>query len=106
DAGMPAATTVGHVHLQVSDLAPAERFYAETLGFEVMVRRYPGALFLSAGGYHHHLGLNTWSSLGGPPRDQAARGLRDLEIALPDAAARERVAARLTAAGHAVEPGE
>ncbi len=60
----PAGTTMGHVHLQVSDLPGAERFYNGVLGFDVVVRGYPGALFVSAGGYHHHLGLNTWHSRG------------------------------------------
>jgi catechol 2,3-dioxygenase len=106
DAGMPSATSVGHVHLQVSDLDAAERFYVGALGFEVTASRYPGALFVAAGGYHHHLGLNTWSSLGGPPRDPAARGLRDFTVALPDADALAQAAARVAAAGYAVgEPG-
>ena len=66
DAGMPAGTTLGHVHLQVSDLTAAEGFWADALGFDVMVRGYPGALFVSAGGYHHHVGLNTWAGAGAP----------------------------------------
>ena len=82
-------TTLGHVHLQVSDLAAAEAFYAGALGFDVMVRGYPGALFVAAGGYHHHLGLNTWASAGGPPADPAARGLRDFAVRLSGAAERE-----------------
>jgi catechol 2,3-dioxygenase len=103
DAGMASGTTLGHVHLQVADLGPAERFYAETLGFEVMVRRYPGALFVAAGGYHHHVGLNTWSSLGGPPADPHARGLAFVTLALPDAEALAAVLARVRAAGGPVE---
>ena len=70
--GMPGGTTMGHVHLQVADIPAAERFYNRALGLDVMVRSYPGALFLSAGGYHHHLGLNTWQSEGAPA---AAGGL-------------------------------
>ena len=54
--GMPGGTTMGHVHLQVADIPAAERFYNRALGLDVMVRSYPGALFLAAGGYHHHLG--------------------------------------------------
>jgi catechol 2,3-dioxygenase len=104
DAGMAPDTTMGHVHLQVADLAVAEAFYADALGFEVMVRSYPGALFVAAGGYHHHLGLNTWASADGPPRDPAARGLRDVAIALPNTAERDAAAARLAAAGHAARP--
>jgi catechol 2,3-dioxygenase len=99
---MPAGTTLGHVHLQVADLAAAEAFYAGALGFDVTVRSYPGALFVAAGGYHHHLGLNTWASAGGPPADPAARGLRDFAIRLPDAAERDAAAARIADAGYAV----
>jgi catechol 2,3-dioxygenase len=98
----PAAapgTRIGHVHLQVSNLADAERFYADVLGFEVTVRGYPGALFVSAGGYHHHLGLNTWNSLGSPPPASGAIGLQSFEIVLPSADELERVLARARAAG-------
>jgi catechol 2,3-dioxygenase len=102
DVGMPPGTTLGHVHLQVSDLGAAEAFYADALGFDVMVRGYPGALFVAAGGYHHHVGLNTWASAGGPPRDPSTRGLRDVAIVLPDATERDAAAARLADAGHAV----
>ena len=102
DAGMPPGTTLGHVHLQVADLAAAEAFYAGALGFDVMVRSYPGALFVAAGGYHHHLGLNTWASAGGPPADPAARGLRDFAIRVPAAAELDAAAARVADAGWAV----
>ncbi|HEU4702471.1 MAG TPA: VOC family protein [Conexibacter sp.] len=100
DAGMPAGTTLGHVHLQVSDLAAAEAFYADAVGFDVTVRSHPGALFVAAGGYHHHLGLNTWSSAGGPPADPAARGLRDFAIHFGDAGERDRATNRLAEAGY------
>jgi len=96
---MPAGTRIGHVHLNVGDLSAAESFYAGTLGFDVTVRGYPGALFVSAGGYHHHLGLNTWSGEGAPPAPPGTRGLRQFEIELPssdDLAAEE---ARLREAG-------
>ncbi len=63
-AGAPPGTTIGHVHLQVADIPDAEAFYHKVLGFDVTARGYPGALFVSAGGYHHHLGLNTWHSAG------------------------------------------
>lgn len=95
----PADTRMGHVHLQVSDLDEAERFYSGVLGFEVSVRGYPGALFVSAGGYHHHLGLNTWHSAGSPPAAPGAIGLRSFEIVLPSPAELERVLARVRAAG-------
>ncbi|MEJ7717739.1 MAG: VOC family protein [Thermoleophilaceae bacterium] len=64
---------MGHVHLSVADLAETESFYADVLGFDVTVRSYPGALFLSAGGYHHHVGANTWTSAGVPRRAGALR---------------------------------
>jgi len=100
----PAGTKVGHVHLQVSDLRDAEDFYSGVLGFEVMVRGYPGALFVSAGGYHHHLGLNTWHSLGADPPRPGSIGLRDYEIALPDDQALDRVLGRVAAAGIPTDP--
>jgi len=91
DAGEAIApgTRIGHVHLNVADLSAAERFYVGTLGFEVTVRGYPQALFVSAGGYHHHIGLNTWAGEGAPPPPRGARGLRWFEIALPDERALE-----------------
>jgi catechol 2,3-dioxygenase len=102
DAGAPAGTRIGHVHLQVSDLAPVERFYKQLLGFEVTVRSYPGALFMAAGGYHHHVGANTWQSAGGPPADPAARGLRCFTIVVPGGE-HARVAQRAADAGFEVE---
>jgi len=104
DGGMPPGTRVGHVHLQVADLAAAERFYAGVLGFEVTVRGYPGALFVSAGGYHHHIGLNTWAGEGAPPPPPGARGLRSFEVALPGAGELDRVAGRTQAAGLDARP--
>lgn len=95
----PPGTSVGHVHLQVSDLAAAERFYGDVLGFDVTVRGYPGALFFSAGGYHHHVGVNTWSTAGGPPPPPGARGLSRFEIVLPGLAELDREAERLETAG-------
>ena len=79
----PDGTRMGHVHLNVADLRPTEDFYAGTLGFEVTVRGYPGALFVSAGGYHHHIGLNTWAGEGSPPPPEGSRGLRWYEIRVP-----------------------
>ena len=95
---IPSATKIGHVHLQVSDLAEAEAFYNGVLGFDVVVRGYPGALFVSAGGYHHHIGLNTWHSAGGAPAPDGSVGLRSFEIDLPDEGALEAVLARIDAA--------
>jgi catechol 2,3-dioxygenase len=81
--GMPAGTRIGHVHLNVGDLTAAEAFYSGALGFDVTVRGYPGAIFVSAGGYHHHLGLNTWAGEGAPAAPEGSRGLRQFEISLP-----------------------
>jgi catechol 2,3-dioxygenase len=96
---MPAGTRIGHVHLQVSALGPAECFYAGALELDVTVRSYPGALFLSAGGYHHHVGLNTWRSEGAPPPPEGALGVEYYELALPTEAERDRLAGRLEAEG-------
>ena len=74
--GMPAGTVLGHVHLQVADLGPAERFWVDALGLDVTVRGYPGALFASAGGYHHHVGLNTWAGVGRTPTARRRAGAR------------------------------
>ena len=98
----PGGTRMGHVHLQVSDLRDTEAFYAGVLGFDVVVRGYPGALFVSAGGYHHHLGLNTWNSAGSGPPPSGAVGLRSYDVVLPDATARDAVLDRVRGAGIAV----
>jgi catechol 2,3-dioxygenase len=93
--GMSAGTTMGHVHLQVADIPAAEDFYNGALGLDVMVRSYPGALFLSAGGYHHHLGVNTWQSQGAPPPPEGALGLDRYELVLPSEASVDEAAAAL-----------
>ncbi len=98
DDGIGSGTRIGHVHLRVADIAAAEAFYAGVLGFDVTVRGYSGALFVSAGGYHHHIGLNTWHSRGGSPPPASSRGLERYEIVLPDAASLAAVTARLAAA--------
>jgi catechol 2,3-dioxygenase len=97
--GMPADTRIGHVHLQVADLAAAEAFYHGLLGFDVTVRSYPGALFVSAGGYHHHIGLNTWAGEGAPPPEPGSLGMRWFEVVLPSADELEQIAKRVDAAG-------
>jgi len=101
----PAGTRIGHVHLQVSDVAAAEGFYHGVLGFDVTVRGYPGALFVSAGGYHHHLGLNTWHSAGASPAAAGSVGLRSFTIELPDAQGLDAVVARIESAGVPYERG-
>jgi catechol 2,3-dioxygenase len=103
---MPRGTRIGHVHLQVADLADAEAFYGGLLGFEVTVRGYPGALFLSAGGYHHHIGLNTWAGEGAPAPAPGSRGLRWFEVVLPGPEEPAGVAERLESAGVGVERRE
>lgn len=82
--GVHPNADIGHVHLHVSDLTKAEAFYCGVLGFDVTQRSYPGALFVSAGGYHHHLGLNIWAGKGAPPPPPEAVGLRAFSIAIPD----------------------
>jgi catechol 2,3-dioxygenase len=98
-ARMPDETRIGHVHLNVAELPAAEAFYGDGLGLEVTVRGYPGALFMSAGGYHHHVGLNTWSGEGAPPPPPGARGLAWIELVVPSTGELERVEHRLREAG-------
>ena len=99
-AGMPGGTRIGHVHLQVADIPGAEAFYVDAVGFEPVVRAYSGALFVSAGGYHHHLGLNTWAGKGAPAPPEGARGLRSFSVVLPDGEALAAAEVSLAAAGH------
>jgi catechol 2,3-dioxygenase len=100
--GMPAGAAMGHMHLHVADIDSASRFYHGALGFDRTVWSYPGALFLSAGGYHHHLGLNTWAGAhAASPLENEAQ-LLSWRIVLPAAADVRAAAARLSDAGHAV----
>jgi catechol 2,3-dioxygenase len=103
DAPLPVETRMGHVHLHVRDVQEAVDFYHGLVGFDVMgmAERW-GAAFVSAGGYHHHLGLNTWAGQGAPPHPADAAGLRHYTIELPDEPSLAEVAARLTAAGVAL----
>jgi catechol 2,3-dioxygenase len=96
--GVHPNTDIGHVHLHVSDLQKAEAFYCGVLGFDVTQRSYPGALFISAGGYHHHLGLNIWAGKGAPPPPPEAVGLHAFSITIPDAAMLEVLKTRLQSA--------
>ena len=98
------ATRIGHVHLKVSDLERAIGFYSGVLGFEVM-QYYSGgrAAFLSAGGYHHHIGLNTWDSLGGTPPPPGHTGLFHTAFLYPDRAALGDALRRVIAAGIEIE---
>lgn len=97
-AGMPRGTTIGHVHLHVGSLAQAEAFYHRALGLEKTVWRYPGALFLAAGGYHHHLGTNVWSH-GPAARDDEAR-LLEWTLVVPQAGDVVAAAGSLRQAGY------
>ncbi|MDQ4065523.1 MAG: VOC family protein, partial [Actinomycetota bacterium] len=87
DYTIDPGTVIGHVHLKVSDLERAETWYRETLGFEVQTRYGSQASFLSAGGYHHHVGLNTWQSRRGSPPPPSATGLFHFAILYPSRAA-------------------
>ena len=100
--GMPNGTSIGHVHLHVGDLEKAAAFYHEALGFDKVVWSYPGALFLSAGGYHHHLGTNTWAAGAQPATDEDAR-LVEWELVMPDAASVSAAGASVEASGGSVE---
>ena len=102
-SGMPAGTVVGHVHLYVGSLSEAEAFYHAGLGFDKTVWNYPGALFFSAGGYHHHLGTNTWAA-GAPPATSNDARLLEWELVLPAAADVEAAARQAGAAGYTITP--
>jgi catechol 2,3-dioxygenase len=96
-------TRIGHVHLKVSDLERAIAFYRDVLGFELMQRYGSGGAFLSAGGYHHHIGLNTWESAGGQPPPTGSTGLFHLAILYPTRAALADALRRLQHAGIPLE---
>ncbi len=96
-------TDIGHVHLKVADLDRALAFYRDTLGFEVTQRIGKDAVFLSAGGYHHHIGLNTWQSTAGSPPPLGTTGLYHLAIRYPDRASLADAYQRLIRAGIPLE---
>src|SRR2546429_321829 len=97
-------TGIGHVHLTVSDLDRALAFYRDVLGFDVTSRYGRDAVFLSAGGYHHHIGLNTWAGGGGPPPPPGPTGLYHLPTLYPEPPPLPRCRGESTAAGN--QPGE
>ena len=101
-SGMPAGTVIGHVHLYVGDLDQAAAFYHDGLGLDKIVWSYPGALFLSAGGYHHHLGTNTWAKGAQPATDADAR-LLEWEVLVPSTADASAALSNLSKAGVAVD---
>ena len=100
---LEAGTTIGHIHLRVSDLAAAEHFYVGRMGFD-LVARMSAAAFVSAGGYHHHIGFNTWGGVGIPAPPPGAAGLRHFVIRLASEAERRRLLDRVRAGGTAIEP--
>jgi catechol 2,3-dioxygenase len=100
---MADGTTLGHVHLKVHNIPRSIEFYANVVGFDVTSNEYPGAGFVSAGGYDHHLGMNTWHSAGASPLPEGAAGLAGYTILLPNEAAREAAIANIQAAGVEVE---
>ena len=98
----PAGTKLGHMHLRVGNIPKALAFYHDVLGFDI-VAEMPTALFLSAGGYHHHIGMNTWESEDGKPTPENSAGLREFSISLPDQAELDRLTQQIEAAGITVE---
>ena len=103
-SGLHPDTVLGHMHLHVANIPQAEAFYRDVLGFDLVMRYGPTASFLSAGGYHHHIGVNTWSGSTLPPSD--AVGLRWFVIHLPDKDELGRVTERVRQAGVALEERE
>ncbi|MGI8618965.1 MAG: VOC family protein [Gemmatimonadaceae bacterium] len=100
--GMPAGTVMGHVHLHVGDLGQAAAFFSDAMGFDKMVWSYPGALFLAAGGYHHHLGTNVWAGANARPTRADEAGLIEWTVELPDQAGVDAAAASIERAGYSV----
>jgi catechol 2,3-dioxygenase len=101
--GLPAGTVMGHVHLQVADVPEAVGFHRDVLGFDLMAQLRDQAAFLSAGGYHHHVGANVWNSRGAGPPPPGSASLRMATVILPDAAERDRVAGRVADSGQEPE---
>ena len=101
--GLPDGTRTGHVHFRVADVDETVRFYRDVLGMGLMAQLGPMAAFLSAGGYHHHVGANTWESRGAEPAPDDHATLRHATILLPDEAERDAVAARVADAGQEPE---
>jgi catechol 2,3-dioxygenase len=103
---LPAGTAMGHVHLKVAGIPPTIDFYRDVLGFGLMAQLGGQAAFLSAGGYHHHVGANTWESAGASSPPPGTAALRHATLVLPDDAARDEVVGRLEAAGEPLEDHE
>ncbi|MEK3877127.1 VOC family protein [Paenibacillus sp. FSL M7-0420] len=101
--GLPAGTVMGHVHFHVGDLAEAKKFYVDALGFAVTAHYGDAAMFISAGGYHHHMGLNTWAGKGAPAAPANAAGIDYFTLLLPDIQDVHEIAERVKRAGYHVE---
>ncbi|MCH8548147.1 MAG: VOC family protein [Balneolaceae bacterium] len=97
---LPTQTSIGHVHLKVADLERSLRFYRDLLGFELTTTYGDQAAFLSAGGYHHHIGLNTWKSKGAEPAPERHPGLYHTAILLPDRKSLARLVKRILESGY------
>jgi catechol 2,3-dioxygenase len=104
--GLPDGTVVGHTHLRVADVDDTVAFYRDVLGFGVQAQLGPAAAFLGAGGYHHHIGANTWESRGATPGPPDSARLLEATIVLPDEAERDRIVARVAGAGQEPEVRE
>lgn len=104
--GLAPETRIGHIHLHVSNIAEAEAFYTGVLGFDLVMRYGPSAAFFSVGGYHHHIGVNTWNGEGAPPPPVGSLGLHHFVLVVEDGAEVERISARSEAAGVSVTATE
>ena len=104
--GLPEGTVMGHVHLRVAAIENTVVFYRDLLGFGLMAQLGAQAAFLAAGGYHHHLGANTWESAGASPPPERTAALRHATVRLPDGSERDRLLSRVEGAGLALEEHE
>jgi len=102
-SGLPNGTVMGHIHLSAANLADSEKFYTQALGYEIVTRYGNQALFISTGGYHHHIGLNTWESLNGSPVPENGVGLMSFTIVLDNEAQAREMKDRLSEFGAIVE---
>ncbi|WP_410768690.1 VOC family protein [Fontibacillus sp. BL9] len=101
--GLPSGTKIGHVHFHVGNLQTAKHFYCDILGFDIVAHYGSAALFISAGGYHHHIGLNLWAGAGAPAAPEDAVGLRYFTITAPDRGALAEIERRISAEGVSFE---
>lgn len=101
--GLPAGTLLGHIHLHVSEMENTKEFYTKCLGFQIVSRYGNQALFISTGGYHHHIGLNTWNGVGAQKPAENSVGLKSFSLVLPDEETRKKTIEQLTTIGAAVK---